>query len=759
MDRTGPGAKSSSELYNEEYYETHCSKGAAAPYRHGEREWEEFYAGVADNVVRSLAPRTVYDAGCAIGFLVEALWDRGAEAHGRDISEFAIDHVRPDVRDYCSVGSITDPIEGTFDLVICVEVLEHLSPTDASLAVKQMTGATDRILFSSTPTDFDEPTHINVRPPIYWLRLFAEYGFAPVLSYDATYLCAHALLFERSKDQVAEETMLGAASLVCARVRRQEEGARRIELNMKLAQSERKSAEYRSALDGAWLEVNSLSEELARERAVLTSVSAELEGSRQRIHHLEAAEARLHSIEYSVFWRMTSPLRKIADAVPGGLRRSSKRFVVASWRLVTLRRFRGQPASGHTVVPGTHEITAPHPSFAASEEAVPLAVRQFAYLEPLNVFRAPVSHRTVNVVTDSISPGSLFGGVGTALLLAASLATRIGAVLRVVTRSDHGDSAVVSRLLRTSGFVGDVPIETTLVGRGSGTAVSMGDGDYFIPTSWWTALPTTLATGYDKVVYLLQEDERMFYPMGDQYLRCSETLSDTRLRTVVNSEMLFRHFTEGAHAIPGLAERAVWFEPAFPEELFYYDPAAHGGSAKRTFLFYARPNNVRNLYWRGLEAIEQSLRSGVLDPDRWRFVFLGKDVEAVPLPGNPELVTAENLSWDDYAREVRRADVGLSLIYSPHPSYPPLDLAASGAVVVTNSFGTAKQDLSSYSRNIVCAEPTAAALTFAIAAAVDLSEDTEARLRNLGESAIVRDWASTLSPVVDQIIRWFDETV
>ena len=32
-------------------------------------------------------------------------------------------------------------------------------------------------------------------------------------------------------------------------------------------------------------------------------------------------------------------------------------------------------------------------------------------------------------------------------------------------------------------------------------------------------------------------------------------------------------------------------------------------------------------------------------------------------------------------------DLGLSLMASPHSSYPPLDLAAAGAVVVTNTFG------------------------------------------------------------------------
>ena len=51
---------------------------------------------------------------------------------------------------------------------------------------------------------------------------------------------------------------------------------------------------------------------------------------------------------------------------------------------------------------------------------------------------------------------------------------------------------------------------------------------------------------------------------------------------------------------------------------------------------------------------------------------------------------------------------------TPHPSYPPLDLAASGAVVVTNRHGR-KTSLCQYSENIVCVDPTVEALKAGIA--------------------------------------------
>ena len=212
------------ELYDEEYYQCHCGP---RPCVKGDHEWGAFYDLIAANIVRSLAPRTVFDAGCGIGFLIEALWDRSVEAHGRDISKFAIEQIRPDVRALCSVGSITDPIDGTYDLITCIEVIEHMDEESANQAICRLTESSPKVLFSSSPTDFSEPTHINVRPPLYWLRQFADRGFKPALSYDATYVCPWAMLFERTTEPISEPDLAAAAELVRVRVLRHQEEAPR----------------------------------------------------------------------------------------------------------------------------------------------------------------------------------------------------------------------------------------------------------------------------------------------------------------------------------------------------------------------------------------------------------------------------------------------------------------------------------------------------------------------------------------------------
>jgi SAM-dependent methyltransferase len=751
-----PDIREASAVYGEEYYLNHCAK--AHPYRHGDPEWEALYGRVADNIVRSLAPQRVYDAGCAIGFMVEALWDRGVEAWGRDISEYAISQVRPDVAEYCSVGSITDPVDGRFDLIICIEVLEHLTPSQSTLAIKCLTEATDQVLFSSTPSDFDEPTHINVRPPIYWLRQFAAHGFAPVLSYDATYLCPHAILFRRQTEPVTDEVIAAGAELVRWRVDATEQRTQAVALNVQLADALNVRYRLHSSRSEAIVQRDQSDQVRERQEQQIADLEKQAEGMWGHIHYLEAEKARLSSMEVSMFWRGTAPLRRVAGSVSPEAR-SRVRRAVRAVRLIASLRF-GELRSPTPAVPAPTALPTPPPPTAEEPSQGPSSslqsADQFPFLEPLRVFRAPDPQPTVNVITDSVLPGSMFGGVATALTLGSLLATRVGARLRLVTRTEPADAATVAGVLRQTRVPHDMEIETLFVGHETKTAVPLGDRDYHIATSWWTAAPTAAAIGYDRLIYLLQEDERMFYPMGDEFLHAAEVLGDPQFRTVINSEMLYRHLSEGREAIPALKDRAVFFEPAFPAELFHDDPTARQMSGKKNFLFYARPLNVRNLYWRGIQAIERAILEGTLDPTEWRFIFLGKEIKDTRLPGNPEVVVGENLSLEEYARHVRSAHVGLSLIYSPHPSYPPLDLAASGAVVVTNTFETSKLDLSSYSQNIICCRPTVKDLVAGIASAVRLAGDDETRLANLQNDGIQRDWADALSASVDQIVQWCD---
>ncbi len=356
--------ESVASLYGREYYEHGCGP---VPYERSEH-WINFFSIIADEIVRSLHPRRVLDAGCAKGFLVEALWDRGVYCEGVDVSEYAISEVRKDVREYCSVRSIATGSFDRFDVVTCIEVLEHLPAEMAKAAVANLCSAADTVLFSSTPSDFKEPTHLNVRPPIYWLQLFSECGFFPDARFDATFIAPHAMLFRKGSPpqddflqlfseyvryKLAYSVQADAGQQLAAKTRditalRQIEAeltqrntslvARNAELearlasirdeisrsrdwarsvNGELARIEKAHQELLSRLQARDGEIQLLQSKLVGDTEALEQRLVQSNGERNRLradaenraHELAAAQATLDAVLSSRGWRMANKLR------------------------------------------------------------------------------------------------------------------------------------------------------------------------------------------------------------------------------------------------------------------------------------------------------------------------------------------------------------------------------------------------------------------------------------------------------------------
>ena len=199
---TGATAGDTAEAeYGAAYYSNYW--GGGGPYERNER-WLAFFGEVADAIVREHHPTSVLDAGCAMGFLVEELRKRGVEAYGIDVSEYAISEVHESVAEYCSAQSLTEPLERRYDLITCIEVLEHIPPAESDRVIENLCNATDRLLISSTPGDYGEPTHLNVQPPEGWAAKLAAQGFFRDLDRDVSYISPWAALYTRQDPSVAE---------------------------------------------------------------------------------------------------------------------------------------------------------------------------------------------------------------------------------------------------------------------------------------------------------------------------------------------------------------------------------------------------------------------------------------------------------------------------------------------------------------------------------------------------------------------------
>ena len=188
---------------------------------------------------------------------------------------------------------------------------------------------------------------------------------------------------------------------------------------------------------------------------------------------------------------------------------------------------------------------------------------RYGALTPLRTFLIPNAGPRLTVLTDSINSRSLYGGVGTALILSALLAERIGASLRLITRIEPADAPNFRHVLSINGIEWNGSVEFLYPGPKHERGISVSENDLFLTTSWWGTRSLLGAVDAKRIIYLLQEDERMFYPFGDDHLRCQETLSCRDIRFVVNSELLFEHLTTGPEALPNVHQNGTFFEPAF----------------------------------------------------------------------------------------------------------------------------------------------------------------------------------------------------
>lgn len=77
-----------------------------------------------------------------------------------------------------------------------------------------------------------------------------------------------------------------------------------------------------------------------------------------------------------------------------------------------------------------------------------------------------------------------------------------------------------------------------------------------------------------------------------------------------------------------------------------------------------------------------------MQPDiaQWEIISAGEQHADLNIGNGMIIKSRGKMSLEDYAAELKESAVGFSLMISPHPSYPPLEMAHFGMLVLTNSY-------------------------------------------------------------------------
>jgi glycosyltransferase involved in cell wall biosynthesis len=364
-----------------------------------------------------------------------------------------------------------------------------------------------------------------------------------------------------------------------------------------------------------------------------------------------------------------------------------------------------------------------------------------AKIAPLTLKQSTSAPRRVNLLVPSIDLQHFFAGYITKFNLALRLARR-GHRVRVVT-VDPSDVLPPNWRQQLQAYQGleDLFDHVELVNASDRSIpLIVNRDDVFIATTWWTAHIAHKAVrelGKQRFLYLIQEFETFTFPMGAYAALADETYTYPHF-AIFSTEFLRDYFRQRQLGVFSQQER----ESGEQLSLAFQNAITSVGSISksqianrkpRRLLFYARPepHAARNMFDLGILALGKAIEEGFFADD-WEFNGIGTvgTSQSIPLPLGKRMMLLPRQSQAAYCEILRSHDIGLSLMYTPHPSLVPIEMASAGMLVVTNTFANKTSErLQEISTNIIAVEPTLKGILYGLREAVDRVNDYDHRVK------------------------------
>ncbi|WP_428946835.1 hypothetical protein ACQUQQ_08535 [Acidithiobacillus ferrooxidans] len=317
----------------------------------------------------------------------------------------------------------------------------------------------------------------------------------------------------------------------------------------------------------------------------------------------------------------------------------------------------------------------------------------------------------LNLIVPALSSKHVFGGIATALKLFEELGKKhenLRIILTDEARFTTEDNINYKEWSILTLEAHDRPGKCVVPAADRyGKTLSVGQNDYFIATAWWTSilaksLQSKQAEMYElnnarRFIYLIQDFEPGFYPWSSRYALAESTYKNTSgLVAVFNTSTLKDFFEQAGFNF----QKSYCFEPVLHEDLKPYLDRVAATKRTKMVLVYGRPGTARNAF--ELIVIALKMWANKVSCTGWEFVSVGEMHNPIELGNGNILKSMGKLSIEAYAEILLGSYAGISLMISPHPSYPPLEMAVFGLKVITNKYQS--KDLSQFNDNITSLE-------------------------------------------------------
>lgn len=218
--------------------------------------------------------------------------------------------------------------------------------------------------------------------------------------------------------------------------------------------------------------------------------------------------------------------------------------------------------------------------------------------------------------------------------------------------------------------------------------------DISIATLWTSAYQVMKFRNTLGKFYFIQDFEPLFYPAGSYYA-LSEVTYRFGFHGIINTPGLY-NFVTNTYGM-----KAEYFVPAVDTHIFFPDKISNKKEDNVKLFIYGRPNHERNAFELAL-ATSKKIKAAL--GDKIEIVSAGSewDVKVYGVKGIVENLGL--LGYEETANLYRTCNFGLILMFTKHPSYIPMELMASGSIVITN-YNYANTWLLKDSENCLIVEP------------------------------------------------------